>query len=1007
MKLRTVFVCGLVTVAAVGGIGYGAYYSMQSKKVPVEVVPVANVNTGYWGSTDSIYGTVTSQVSQIVMLDEEYPIEKIYVEPGDSVKEGSPLFSYDMTLPELELEMEQLSLQTQELTLARLEKDLTKLKNTNATASLETQDSLFTAASGEEELLVEPTPGETDVTGQTGEQQTNGSKADEGQDNGSGVSSDEGIRIDGIEAVDSVPLENQAESAVSEPGQAAELNAAESEEDDTQNTSEDLLSVESMVNAYEQLVTAIDELYRAHGEDIRSGDISSPIKEAVLYYRKHLADENIREEDADDGTVKEIREYIIRQNVQSELGEEKTAILQNFSQMLDNYQVLCVDMMIEEAQALSGEQLVAAMETIEEHYELLSTKMQEDLKNTELLESLRDRAEEITDSSENGGQGESETGATEAETSESGTETETETDESGTETETETGESGTETETETGESGTETETETGESETETGTGESEPETESGTGESETETSLAVAVTDFRTKAEVILMEGAQPSREDYLSAIDLYQQFLANPKADILSAEAGAKMEEYELSGEAAAYLNTLSETASQEVSDTYRQICFAYVRFMVTRMDPKALVRDDLTAAVEAYTALGLTWQSALEQQWQQEQRALAQGSQTTQAGSSELLQTTDPQNTATLPGAETPASEAAGTYPSLLDYLTAYDMILKIQELDLQQDKNELKADLQELKEAYLNLTETQRTLVWNQQTLIDLLKKYGLWNTETETEPQTEPGGGGGGYGDFDYSDGDYYTAEELQEMIKDKEREIKDCELEIRESEIAVRKQQRIVDGKVVKSTMEGTVITIGSEDGSSDNDYFVKVASEAGLFAKGAMSELALEKISVGDRISGMLTDSGMTFTAVIKEISEYPEADSSSGYYYSSENSNASYYPFYALIEDSEGLEEGEAEIQLSETMTNAMDAIYLELFFVRTDSDGSSYVYKQGSDGLLVKQTVTTGKTVSNYAVEITSGLEFTDKIAFPYGDDVFEGAKTKEVDMLEAAYM
>ena len=101
MKIRTVLISGVVTIALIGGIGYGAYYTMQSKKTPVEVVPVANVNTGYWGMTDSIYGTITSQVAQIVTLNEEYPIEEIYVAEGDSVKEGTPLFSYDMTLPEL------------------------------------------------------------------------------------------------------------------------------------------------------------------------------------------------------------------------------------------------------------------------------------------------------------------------------------------------------------------------------------------------------------------------------------------------------------------------------------------------------------------------------------------------------------------------------------------------------------------------------------------------------------------------------------------------------------------------------------------------------------------------------------------------------------------------------------------------------------------------------------------------------------------------------------------
>ena len=35
--------------------------------------------------------------------------------------------------------------------------------------------------------------------------------------------------------------------------------------------------------------------------------------------------------------------------------------------------------------------------------------------------------------------------------------------------------------------------------------------------------------------------------------------------------------------------------------------------------------------------------------------------------------------------------------------------------------------------------------------------------------------------------------------------------------------------------------------------------------------------------------------------------------------------------------------------------------------------------------------------------AIEIADGIKMSDKIAFPYGKDVKEGAKTKEVDALE----
>ena len=240
-----------------------------------------------------------------------------------------------------------------------------------------------------------------------------------------------------------------------------------------------------------------------------------------------------------------------------------------------------------------------------------------------------------------------------------------------------------------------------------------------------------------------------------------------------------------------------------------------------------------------------------------------------------------------------------------------------------------------------------------------------------------------------------------------MIWDKEQEIKSCELDIRQSELDLKQKQRILDEKVVKSTLEGTVLSIGDESGNSEEDYFVKVANEAGLYAKGSMSELALEKLKVGDIISGKLMTNGTDFTAEIKEISEYPDSGSSMSYGYGSGNSNASDYPFYALIEDTTDMEEGDAEIYLTATAPDMDNSIYLENYFVRSESDGRSYVYKEGDDGNLTKQYVTTGNKMGGYAVQIIQGLDLTDHIAFPYGKDVTEGAKTREVDALQYEYM
>ena len=163
MKVKTVIISVVVSASLVAGVGYGAYYAIRGKATPVEVVPVANVNQYYgWGDEDgnTVYGTITSQVAQTVSLNQDYQVADIYVQEGQKVKEGEALFSYDMTLPELELEMAKLNLQTQELTMVRLEKDLEKLKKSKVTASLESVQPTFTTAAdtaGADEIVDDTT----------------------------------------------------------------------------------------------------------------------------------------------------------------------------------------------------------------------------------------------------------------------------------------------------------------------------------------------------------------------------------------------------------------------------------------------------------------------------------------------------------------------------------------------------------------------------------------------------------------------------------------------------------------------------------------------------------------------------------------------------------------------------------------------------------------------------------------------------------------------------------
>ena len=255
---------------------------------------------------------------------------------------------------------------------------------------------------------------------------------------------------------------------------------------------------------------------------------------------------------------------------------------------------------------------------------------------------------------------------------------------------------------------------------------------------------------------------------------------------------------------------------------------------------------------------------------------------------------------------------------------------------------------------------------------------------------------------GFDDYtgtDTGDDDAMTKEELEEQILTVKTAIMENNWSLREYEIELKKYQRILDGETVRAQMDGIVMDASSVDGGDSDALFV-ISGSGGLYVQGLLNELELDTIQVGDTISGTCEETSMPFTATVTEISDQPVGeDSSYSYYYFSfgyENQNSSKYLFTAKIDDPTDIMEGYAMISTGSTGEESGSGLYISAMLVRTDNNnGRSYVYIQGSDGLLKKQYVTTGSN-DGFTIQVTSGLKQSDFIAFPYGSDVKEGAKT-----------
>ena len=125
-KLKIAVIGGGTVLVLGAGIWFGAKHF---RKTTVPVYSMEELAQEVWGNTTSLEGSVSSNVSQQVRLMDKQIVSQVHVTEGQEVKEGDPLLTYDMTLVNIELEMEKINKQQLEVKKKGLEQELKDLKN--------------------------------------------------------------------------------------------------------------------------------------------------------------------------------------------------------------------------------------------------------------------------------------------------------------------------------------------------------------------------------------------------------------------------------------------------------------------------------------------------------------------------------------------------------------------------------------------------------------------------------------------------------------------------------------------------------------------------------------------------------------------------------------------------------------------------------------------------------------------------------------------------------------
>ena len=233
---------------------------------------------------------------------------------------------------------------------------------------------------------------------------------------------------------------------------------------------------------------------------------------------------------------------------------------------------------------------------------------------------------------------------------------------------------------------------------------------------------------------------------------------------------------------------------------------------------------------------------------------------------------------------------------------------------------------------------------------------------------------------------------------EDAIKYQKSKISSLKLDIQESDIKISQLEKKANKKLISAKLSGTVTYVGDAGSgeTTDGKALIKIKSSDGFYVVGSVSELMLDAIKEGTILNCTSYTSG-SFEAEVMDVSEYPVTGNS---YYGSSNPNVSYYAFTAVVTDKTLQLEDQDWVTITYEASSSDDSMVIQKAFVRSDSS-TNYVYKD-DNGVLKKQEISVGATVdSGYSVIVKGGLSQDDLIAFPYGKDVKEGAKTKEVTL------
>ncbi|MCR4568455.1 MAG: efflux RND transporter periplasmic adaptor subunit [Pseudobutyrivibrio sp.] len=247
----------------------------------------------------------------------------------------------------------------------------------------------------------------------------------------------------------------------------------------------------------------------------------------------------------------------------------------------------------------------------------------------------------------------------------------------------------------------------------------------------------------------------------------------------------------------------------------------------------------------------------------------------------------------------------------------------------------------------------------------------------------------------------SDEDKKKIEDLNDQIDDLNTEIAISQNTIDQTNAKIEDNNKKINNAVVKSNVAGTITKVADDTNPYTTDgSFITILSSNELRVKGEVSEMNASAIHEGEPVTlRSRVDKEQTWSGTILGLDTENNEDEDSDNNFGMQNAtNASKYPFYISLENTEGLMMGQhLYVELGQTDAPKIDfskGTYINDYYIAYDKEDNPFVWID-KDGTLAKQPIELGEYYEEQMVYEVKGIDYDTLIAFPM-DDFKEGMET-----------